>query len=138
QPVGVVGAIVPWNAPLPMAVNKTTAALAAGCTVVLKPSELTPVTALRLGDLLNEAGIPPGVVNIVPGAGAEAGRALVRHPLVAKIAFTGSTRVGREIGESCAADMKRFSLELGGKSPVIVFPDANLAKAVPAVAMGIF
>ncbi|GGH42364.1 aldehyde dehydrogenase family protein [Microbacterium album] len=138
QPIGVVGAIVPWNAPLPMAVNKATAALAAGCTVVLKPSELTPVTALRLGELALEAGIPPGVLNVVPGLGPEAGAALVRHPLVAKIAFTGSTRVGAEIGRDCAAAMKRFSLELGGKSPVLVFPDADLARAVPAVAMGIF
>lgn len=138
QPLGVVGAIVPWNAPLPMAVNKTTAALAAGCTVVLKPSELTPVTALRIGKLIMEAGIPAGVVNIVPGLGTEAGDALVMHPLVSKIAFTGSTRVGAEIGQKCAAAMKRFSLELGGKSPVFVFADANLEKAIPAVAKGIF
>lgn len=138
QPLGVVGAIVPWNAPLPMAVNKMTAALAAGCTVVLKPSELTPVTALRLGELIIEAGIPSGVVNIVPGLGAVAGDALVMHPRVAKIAFTGSTRVGTLIGQKCAASMKRFSLELGGKSPVFVFADANLKKAIPAVATGIF
>ncbi len=138
QPIGVVGAIVPWNAPLPMAVNKVTAALAAGCTVVLKPSELTPITALRLGALALEAGIPAGVLNVVPGLGGEAGAALVAHPGVAKIAFTGSTRVGAEIAKVCAGSMKRFSLELGGKSPVIVFPDADLERAVPAVAMGIF
>ena len=138
QPLGVVGAIVPWNAPLPMAVNKTTAALAAGCTVVLKPSELTPVSALRFGALALEAGIPAGVVNVVPGLGAEAGAALVAHPLVAKVAFTGSTRVGTEIAKVCGGLMKRYSLELGGKSPVIVFPDANLDRAAPAVAMGIF
>ncbi|MGI8393234.1 aldehyde dehydrogenase family protein [Leucobacter sp. W1038] len=138
QPLGVVGAIVPWNAPLPMAVNKTTAALAAGCTVVLKPAEITPATTVRLGELILEAGIPAGVVNIVLGAGSVVGEAMVQHPTVAKISFTGSTEVGVRIGQACAASMKKCSLELGGKSPVIVFPDANLAKAVPAVAMGIF
>ncbi|UOQ59081.1 aldehyde dehydrogenase family protein [Leucobacter rhizosphaerae] len=138
QPLGVVGAIVPWNAPLPMAVNKVTAALAAGCTVVLKPSELTPVTALRFAELIHDAGIPAGVVNVVPGFGTVAGDALVRHPDVAKISFTGSTRVGAEIGQLCAATMTRCSLELGGKSPVFVFADADLARAIPAAAMSVF
>lgn len=138
QPIGVVGAIVPWNAPFPMAVNKATAALAAGCTVVLKPSELTPISALCLGILAIEAGIPAGALNVVPGLGHVAGAALVEHPRIAKVAFTGSTRVGREIAQTCGRTMKRYSLELGGKSPVLVFPDANLERAVPAVAMGIF
>ncbi|NLB48087.1 MAG: aldehyde dehydrogenase, partial [Microbacteriaceae bacterium] len=138
QPLGVVGAIVPWNAPLPMAVNKTTAALAAGCTVVLKPAEITPATTVRLGELALEAGIPNGVVNVVLGQGSVVGNAMVAHPDVAMISFTGSTEVGLGIGQACAATMKKYSLELGGKSPVIVFPDANLEKAVPAVAMGIF
>ncbi len=138
QPLGVVGAIVPWNAPLPMAVNKTTAALAAGCTVVLKPAEITPATSIRFGELALEAGIPRGVVNVVLGSGSEVGNAMVAHPDIAKISFTGSTEVGLSIGQACAGTMKKYSLELGGKSPVIVFPDANLARAVPAVAMGIF
>lgn len=138
QPMGVVGAIVPWNAPLPMAVNKATSALAAGCTVVLKPSELTPLSALFVGQLALEAGIPAGVLNVVPGVGSVAGNALVTHSRVAKISFTGSTRVGVEIAEVCARSMKRYSLELGGKSPVLVFPDANLERAVPAVAMSVF
>lgn len=138
QPVGVAGLIVPWNVPLPMAVGKIAPALAAGCTAVLKPAELTPLTAVRLGELIVEAGFPPGVVNIVTGLGTAAGQALVDHPDVDKISFTGSTAVGKRILASAAGNLKRLSLELGGKSPVFVFPDADLARATEAAARGIF
>ena len=138
EPVGVVGGIVPWNFPFVMAVAKLAPALAAGCTVVLKPAEQTPLTAARLGALAAEAGIPDGVINIVLGMGETAGAALVAHPDVNKISFTGSTAVGKSIVRACADDLKRLSLELGGKSPVIVFGDADLERAIPAVAMGIF
>lgn len=138
EPVGVVGLIVPWNVPLAMAVSKISPALAAGCTVVLKPAELTPLTALRLGELIQAIGFPPGVVNIVTGLGHEAGQAIVDHPGVDKISFTGSTLVGKAILASAAGNLKRVALELGGKSPVFIFPDADLDRAMDAAARGIF
>jgi phenylacetaldehyde dehydrogenase len=138
EPIGVVGAITPWNAPFLMAVNKIAPALATGCTVVLKPAELAPLSALRLGELLEELGLPPGVVNIVTGYGPVAGQALVDHPDVNKISFTGSTRVGRSILAGAAGNMKRVTLELGGKSPVIIFPDADLEAATQATSQTIF
>lgn len=138
EPVGVVGQIIPWNFPLAMAAWKLGPALASGCTVVLKPAEQTPLTALRLGELILEAGFPPGVVNIVTGFGETAGAALVAHPGVDKIAFTGSTAVGRQIGKACMDTMKRVSLELGGKSPVIVLEDANVEQAIQGAANAIF
>ena len=138
EPVGVVAAIVPWNFPLMNAVWKVAPALACGCTVVLKPAELTPLTALRLGQLALDAGIPPGVLNIVPGYGKVAGQALIEHPGVDKIAFTGSPAVGKHIMASAAATCKRVTLELGGKSPNVVFEDADLGAAVKASASGVF
>lgn len=138
EPVGVVGAIIPWNGPLLVAVTKIAAALAAGCTVVLKPAELTPLTAIWLGRLIEQAGFPPGVVNIVTGPGNPAGEALVHHPGVDKISFTGSTAIGRRIVQAAAGNLKRVSLELGGKSPVIVLPDADLEAAINGAAAGIF
>jgi phenylacetaldehyde dehydrogenase len=138
EPVGVVGLIVPWNVPLAMAVSKIAPALAAGCTVVLKPAELTPLTALRLGELIQACGLPPGVVNIVTGLGHEAGQAIVDHPGVDKISFTGSTLVGKSILGSAAGNLKRVALELGGKSPVFIFADADLDRAIDAAARGIF
>ena len=137
EPVGVAGLIVPWNYPLSMAAWKVAPALAAGCAVVLKPAEQTSLTALRLGELALEAGFPPGVLNVVTGFG-EAGAALVAHPGVDKIAFTGSTEVGKLIVKAAAGNLKKVSLELGGKSPHIVFPDADLDAAAAAVASGIF
>jgi acyl-CoA reductase-like NAD-dependent aldehyde dehydrogenase len=136
EPVGVVGAITPWNFPLLMAAWKLAPALAAGCTVVLKPAEQTPLSALRLGELIAEAGLPEGVVNIVPGYGPTAGAALVNHPDVDKIAFTGSTAVGREIVRASAGNLKKLSLELGGKSPQVVFADADLNAAARGAFMG--
>jgi acyl-CoA reductase-like NAD-dependent aldehyde dehydrogenase len=138
EPVGVCGQIIPWNFPLLMAAWKLAPALACGNTVVLKPAEQTPLTALRLGELLLEAGVPAGVVNIVPGFGETAGAALVRHPMVDKIAFTGSTEVGKEIHRATADTLKRVSLELGGKSPNIVFSDADADAAVEGALMGVF
>jgi phenylacetaldehyde dehydrogenase len=138
EPIGVIGAITPWNAPFLMAVNKIAPALAAGCTVVLKPAELAPLTALRLGQLLEEVGLPRGVVNIVTGYGSAAGQALVDHPDVNKISFTGSTRVGKSILAGAAVNMKRVTLELGGKSPVIIFPDADIEAATQATSQTIF
>ena len=138
QPVGVVAAIIPWNFPLLMAIWKIAPALAAGCTVVLKPAEETPLTALRLAELVLEAGFPPGVVNVVTGRGETAGAALVAHPGVDKIAFTGSTEVGKLIGRAAMDDMKRVSLELGGKSPVIVLDDCDPDVAVQGAAAAIF
>jgi phenylacetaldehyde dehydrogenase len=138
EPVGVVGQIIPWNFPLIMAGWKLAPALAAGCTVVLKPAEQTPLTALRLGELIMEAGIPEGVVNIVPGFGETAGAALAAHPDVDKIAFTGSTEVGRLIVDAARGNLKKVSLELGGKSPNIVFPDADLDSAIAGSAAAIF
>ena len=138
EPVGVVGAIVPWNFPLNLATWKVAPALAAGCTVVLKPAHETPLTALLLGELAIEAGLPAGALNVVPGLGSVAGAALVRHPLVDKIAFTGSTEVGQEIMREAAGTLKRVTLELGGKSPNIIFADADLAAAVRGAQSGIF
>ncbi|MCL6576690.1 aldehyde dehydrogenase family protein [Kyrpidia sp.] len=138
EPVGVVGAIVPWNFPLMIAAWKVAPALACGNTVVLKPSELTPLTALRLGELVLEAGIPRGVLNVVPGFGHVAGAALTRHPGVDKVSFTGSTRVGREIVQAAAGNFKRVTLELGGKSPNIVFPDADPDAVAGGIMMSIF
>jgi phenylacetaldehyde dehydrogenase len=138
EPIGVVGQIIPWNFPLLMASWKLGPALAAGCTVVLKPAEQTPLSALRLGELIQEAGIPDGVVNIVSGYGETAGAALAAHPNVDKIAFTGSTEVGKLIVHAAAGNLKKVSLELGGKSPDIVFQDADLPAAVPGVSSAIF
>ena len=138
QPVGVVGQITPWNFPLAMASWKIAPALATGCTVVLKPAEQTSLTALRLGELIMEAGFPAGVVNIVTGMGETAGAALVEHPGVDKIAFTGSTSVGKIIGKACMDSMKRVSLELGGKSPVIIAADANVEEAIAGASNAIF
>lgn len=137
EPVGVVGAIIPWNFPLLMAAWKLAPALAAGCTVVLKPAEQTPLTALRLGELALEAGLPPGVVNVVPGYG-DTGAAIVDHPGVDKIAFTGSVEVGKDVARRAAQTLKTVSLELGGKSPNIVFRDADLDAAKLAAASAIF
>ena len=130
EPVGVVGAIIPWNYPLMMAAWKVAPALAAGNTLVLKPASATPLTAIRLGELALEAGIPAGVLNVIPGPGAEVGEALAAHPGVDKIAFTGETSTGRRIAEVAAKTLKRVSLELGGKSPNVVFADADLEAAV--------
>ncbi|WP_199543143.1 aldehyde dehydrogenase [Prauserella sp. PE36] len=138
EPVGVVAQIVPWNYPLLMAMWKVAPALAAGCTIILKPAEDTPLTALRFGLLALEAGIPPGVLNIVTGYGTEAGEALVDHPGVDKIAFTGSTRVGTRIAARAAAQVKRVTLELGGKSPNIVFADSPVEEAARGAANAIF
>ena len=138
EPIGVVGQIVAWNMPFGMAVGKIAPALAAGCTVVLKPAEQTPLSAIRLGELIQEVGFPEGVVNIVTGTGESAGRPLVEHPDVDKIAFTGSTRVGKSILAAAGGTLKRVTLELGGKSPVFVFPDADLEAATTAAANGIF
>lgn len=138
EAVGVVGAIVPWNFPLAIALWKVATALACGCTVVLKPSEETPLTALRLGELAQEAGLPDGVLNIVTGAGAEAGAALAAHPGIDKITFTGSVGVGRAIGHAAVERMARFTLELGGKSPLIVLDDAAPDFAAHGAAQGIF
>jgi phenylacetaldehyde dehydrogenase len=138
EPVGVVGAIVPWNFPVTQAAFKLAPSLAAGCTVVLKPAEQTPLSALRLGELALEAGVPRGVLNVVPGFGESAGVALVEHPGVEKIAFTGSGEVGVEIARRGAATLKHVSLELGGKNPNIVFADADLEAAAVAAAAAIF
>ncbi|WP_298501119.1 aldehyde dehydrogenase family protein [uncultured Maritimibacter sp.] len=138
EPVGVVAAITPWNFPLAMEVGKLSAALAAGCTLVLKPAEQTPLSAVKLGELVCEAGFPDGVVNIVTGTGTEAGAPLVTHPGVDKVSFTGSTVVGQQILRESAATMKRVTLELGGKSPTFILSDADLARAIPAAAQGIF
>lgn len=138
EPVGVIAAIIPWNFPLLMASWKIAPALAAGNTVVLKPAPWTPLTALRFAELCQEAGVPEGVVNVVTGSTRELGRALVRHPGVDKIAFTGSTATGQEIVRESAASLKHVSLELGGKSPNIVFADADLDAAVKGATLGIF
>ena len=138
EPVGVVGAIVPWNFPLMIGMWKIAPALACGCTVVLKPAEITPLSALRIGELALEAGLPPGVLNVVPGFGRSAGRALVDHPDVDKVTFTGSPTVGREILAGAAGNLKRVTLELGGKSANVIFADADLDAAVKAAASGIF
>ncbi|MGB9245772.1 MAG: aldehyde dehydrogenase family protein [Candidatus Acidiferrales bacterium] len=138
EPVGVVGQIIPWNFPLLMAAWKLGPALATGCCVVLKPAEQTPLTALRLGELMQEAGFPDGVVNIVPGYGETAGAALAAHMDVDKIAFTGSTEVGKLIVHAATGNLKKVSLELGGKSPNIVMDDADLESAIPGASMAIF
>ena len=137
EPVGVCAQIIPWNFPLMMASWKAAPALAAGCTIVLKPAEQTPLTALRLGDLALEAGLPPGVFNVITGDGTT-GAALVEHPGVQKISFTGSTVVGREIGEKAGRALKRVTLELGGKSPNIILPDADLKRAIGGAFQGIY
>jgi phenylacetaldehyde dehydrogenase len=138
EPVGVVGQIIPWNFPLMMAAWKLAPALAAGCTIVLKPAEQTPLSAIRLGRLIQEVGFPPGVVNIVTGFGETAGAALAAHPDVDKVAFTGSTEVGKLIVQAAAGNLKKVSLELGGKSPAIVFPDADMDVAIRGTASAIF
>src|SRR5690625_450630 len=137
EPVGVVGQIIPWNVPLLMATWKLGAALATGCTVVLKPAEQTPLSALYLAKLIEEAGFPKGVVNIVQGYGPTTGEALITHEKVNKVAFTGSTTVGKHIMRKAADTLKRVTLELGGKSPNIIFPDANLPNAIRGALMGI-
>lgn len=137
EAVGVVGQIIPWNFPLLMAMWKLGAALATGCTVILKPAEQTPLSALYLAELFAEAGFPDGVVNIVPGFGETAGQALVDHPQVNKIAFTGSTEVGKLIMRSASYSLKRVTLELGGKSPNIILPDADFSKAIPGALNGV-
>jgi betaine-aldehyde dehydrogenase len=138
EPLGVCGQIIPWNFPLLMAAWKLAPALAAGNTIVLKPAEQTPVTALELGKLFQEAGFPDGVVNIVPGYGETAGAALASHPGIDKIAFTGSTEVGKIIARTAAHNLTKVSLELGGKAPNIVFADADIEQAVSGAMMGIF
>ena len=138
EPVGVVGQIIPWNFPLLMAAWKLGPALAAGCTVVLKPAEQTPLSCLRLGELIQQAGFPDGVVNIVPGFGETAGAALASHPDVDKVAFTGSTEVGRLILQAAAGNLKKVSLELGGKSPNVVFDDVDVDAAVAGASSAIF
>lgn len=138
EPVGVVAAIVPWNSPLVLTAMKLAPALAAGCTIVLKPAEDTSLTAIRLAELMTEAGLPAGVLNVVTGLGADTGAKLASHHDVAKIAFTGSTATGRAILDAAKTNFKRVTLELGGKSPVIVLPDADLDLAIPGVANAIF
>ncbi|XP_063377197.1 aldehyde dehydrogenase 1A1-like [Cydia fagiglandana] len=139
QPVGVCGLILPWNAPILMFVNKVCTALAAGCTVVVKPAEQTPLTSLALAALLKEAGVPAGVVNVVTGFGPDAGAALTHHPDVAKISFTGSLEVGKQIQQAAGkANLKRVTLELGGKSPLVIMNDADLNLAVTWAAHGVF
>jgi aldehyde dehydrogenase (NAD+) len=138
EPVGVVGAIIPWNGPLGATIWKIGPALATGCTIVLKPAEEAPLTSLRLGELMLEAGVPPGVVNIVPGYGETAGAALAAHSDVDKVAFTGSHLTGQRIVKASAGNLKRVSLELGGKSPDIVFADAELETAVAGAGMAVF
>lgn len=138
EPVGVIAAIVPWNVPLMMAAWKLAPALAAGCTVVLKPSEEASLSALALADLIEEAGFPAGVVNVVTGLGREAGDALVRHPGIDKISFTGSTETGRAIAREAGSSLKKLTLELGGKSPTILFGDADLDAAIVGAANAIF
>jgi len=138
KPMGVVGGITPWNFPLGQAIQKLAPAIACGCTVVLKPSEETSLTTLRLGELILEAGFPAGAVNIVTGYGHDVGAALVEHPLVRKISFTGSTATGQRIWAAAAPTMKRVTLELGGKSPTIILADADLSRAVPGAAAAIF
>jgi acyl-CoA reductase-like NAD-dependent aldehyde dehydrogenase len=138
EPVGVAALIVPWNFPIVIAAWKLAPALAVGCAVVLKPASYTPLTALALGDICLEAGIPAGVVNVLPGAGGDAGMALASHPAVDKVAFTGSTEVGRAIMRAAAGNITRVSLELGGKSPCIVFADADLERAADRAPYSVF
>ena len=138
EPVGVAGQIVPWNYPLMMTTWKLAPALAAGCTIVLKPDSQTPLTALRMAELATEVGFPPGAINVVPGPGTTVGRYLVQHPGVDKIAFTGSTETGAQIMRDASDGIKRLTLELGGKSPNIVFADADMADAIPSSAWSIY
>jgi len=138
EPVGVCGQIIPWNFPLLMAAWKLGPALACGNTVILKPAEQTPLTALRLGELIMEAGLPEGVVNIITGFGPGAGSSIAEHPDIDKVAFTGSTEVGKLILQASAGNLKKVSLELGGKAPNIIFPDADLDQAVPTSMMGVY
>ena len=138
EPVGVAGAIIPWNFPMLMASWKVAPALAAGCTMVLKPSEVTPLTALELGEIANTAGLPEGVLNIVTGFGPEAGQPLTEHPGIDKLAFTGSVPTGSRIMATAARDVKTVSLELGGKSPLVVFADTPIEEAVEWIMFGIF
>lgn len=138
EPVGVAGAIIPWNFPMLMAAWKVAPALAAGCSMVLKPSELTPLTALELADICHEAGVPEGVLNVVTGLGPEAGAALSEHPGIDKLAFTGSVPTGSRIMQAAAKDIKNISLELGGKSPFVIFDDADIESAVEWILFGIF
>lgn len=138
EPMGVVGAIIPWNFPLMIGMWKIAPALACGCTVVLKPAELTPLTALKIGELALEAGLPAGTLNVVPGFGKTAGQAVVDHPDIDKVTFTGSPGVGRQILRGAAGNLKRVTLELGGKSANIIFPGANVETAVKAAGAGIF
>lgn len=138
EPVGVVGLITPWNFPLMSAVSKLGPALAAGCTVVLKPAEQTSLTALRLGEVILEAGVPAGVVNIITGIGAVAGAALAEHDGVDKISFTGSTEIGKSLISAARGNLKRLTLELGGKSPTIILPDADLDRAIAGAGNAIF
>ncbi len=138
EPVGVVGQIIPWNFPLLMAAWKLAPALTTGCTVILKVAEETPLSALRLGEILQEAGVPAGVVNIITGFGETAGAALSAHPHVDKVAFTGSTEVGKLIVKAAAGNLKRLTLELGGKSPNIILRDADLERAIPGAASAVF
>lgn len=134
EPVGVVAAVVPWNVPIIMATAKMAPALAAGCTIIIKPAEETPLTTLRYAELIAEAGFPPGVVNVITGLGHVTGAALAAHPGVDKIAFTGSTQVGKLIVQAATGNLKKVSLELGGKSPVIIFDDADIEKAAASAA----
>jgi phenylacetaldehyde dehydrogenase len=138
EPVGVVGAIVPWNSPLVLTAMKLAPALAAGCTLVLKPAEDTSLTAIRLLELMSEAGLPAGTVNLITGFGRDTGAALAAHPGVDKIAFTGSTTTGRAIIDAAKGNFKRLTLELGGKSPVVILPDADLGAAIPGAANAIY
>lgn len=138
EAIGVAGAIIPWNFPMLMAAWKVAPALAAGCTMVLKPSELTPLTALHLADIADQAGLPPGVLNVVTGFGADAGAPLSEHPGVDKLAFTGSVPTGSRIMQAAARDIKNISLELGGKSPFVIFDDADIERAVEWILFGIF
>ncbi|CCB63434.1 MULTISPECIES: aldehyde dehydrogenase [unclassified Hyphomicrobium] len=138
EPVGVVAAITPWNFPLVLTAYKLAPLLAVGCTCVVKPSELTPLSTLRFAEIAEEVGFPPGVINVVTGYGSPAGSALVEHEGVDKVAFTGSVATGRKIAQAATGNLKRVTLELGGKSPMVVFPDADLDKAIPGLASAIF
>jgi phenylacetaldehyde dehydrogenase len=138
EPIGVAGLITPWNVPISMALAKLAPCLAAGCSAVIKPAEETPLTTQTVVDILQEAGIPAGVINLVQGYGHTAGAALTAHPGVDKISFTGSTEVGKMIVQAAAGNLKKVTLELGGKSPVLIFDDADLSKAIPGAAIGVF
>jgi phenylacetaldehyde dehydrogenase len=138
EPIGVVAQIVPWNFPLVLTAYKLAPILATGCTTIIKPAEQTPLSTLRLAEIALEVGFPPGVINVVTGYGATAGAALAAHPGVDKIAFTGSTEVGKQVARTALETVKRVTLELGGKSPMVVFADADLETAIPALAQAIF